>query len=236
MDDGISAARKRIEKQMEDQEEARRRKLLHQRIDIARQGVIAFQKHRVGDAVKAFHMYLHILEDLKNCNEGGLLPHMFDVRRDIQELLLISGVYWDMVKLYDRAKGADKKREFMHYLEKYILFSKGMPFQVLCAETLRKYISNEKPIHTLEFKNAYRMIANSKCFVATSLIDVSAPETLPRLREFRGRVLMRSTPGRAFVQWYYTHGPALARVADRMPRPLRRILARALDLFARKIR
>ena len=30
------------------------------------------------------------------------------------------------------------------------------------------------------------------------------------LRDFRDRILMKSTLGRAFVDFYYTHGPALA--------------------------
>jgi hypothetical protein len=233
---GKGAARRRIQKEIENAEEDRRKRLLNQRIDIARSGVAAFQKHKIGEAVKAFHTYIRILEDLKGCGEGGLNPTMFDLRKDIQELLLISGVYWDLCKLYDRTKSTEKMGEFMHYMEKYLIFSRGMPFQVLCAETMRKYISNEKPIHMKEFKNAYNMLAVSKCFVAGALIDVTAAETTPSLRAFRDEVLSQRIAGRVFIRWYYRYGPLLAQATDFLPQSARRAMGWTLDQVANRIR
>ncbi|MFZ5446984.1 MAG: CFI-box-CTERM domain-containing protein [Myxococcota bacterium] len=52
------------------------------------------------------------------------------------------------------------------------------------------------------------------CFVATVAFGEGAPE-LTALRAFRDRVLERSAPGRAFVDWYYRDGEALAAVVGR---------------------
>jgi len=232
----ITRARRHAEMQMEYNEKAHRLAMLRRRIELAQSGVRAFENKKITDAVKAFHSYIRILEDWKGVPEGKLTPSHFDVKADVAELLLISGVYWDLAKLYDRTKSVDKQREFMHYLEKYILFARGMPFQHVCMETMRKYISNEKPVHKPEFKNAFKMLGGkSSCFVATSLMDVCDPATLPRLRRFRDERLTSSRGGRAFIDWYYENGPALALAADRAPQWFRAVLGRTLDRLARRL-
>jgi hypothetical protein len=230
----VSRARRNAELQMEYNEKMHRLAMLRRRIELAQAGVRAFENHKIPEAVKAFHSYLRILEDWKGEPEGKLTPAHFDVKADVAELLLISGVYWDLTKLYDRTKSADKQREFHHYLEKYTQFSRGMPFQHVCLETMRKYIGNDKPLHKAEFKNAYKLLGgSSSCFVATSLMDVCEPDTMPRLRDFRDEVLSASRAGRAFTRWYYRNGPRMARVADRAPQPVRRAMALAIDWLAR---
>ena len=230
----ITRARRNAEMQMEYNEKMHRLAMLRRRIELAQSGVRAFENRKITEAVKSFHSYIRILEDWKSVPEGGLKPAHFDITKDVPELLLISGVYWDLVKLYDRTKSADKHREFLHYMEKYILFSRGMPFQHVCLETLRKYISNEKPVHKAEFKNAYKLLGGGDltCFVATSLIDVCDEETLPRLRRFRDERLERTRAGRAFIAWYYRNGPRLAAAADRAPEIVRTVMGKTLDWFA----
>jgi hypothetical protein len=209
--------------------------MLRTRINLAKAGVAAYDDSRAADAVKAFQAYIRVLEDWKGVHEGAIVPALFDQRREVAELLLISGVYWDLVKLFDRTKSAAKQRDFLHYMEKFILFSQGMPYETVCRETLRKYISTERPVHLAEFKNAYKVLGGGKCFVATALMEHSDPQTIPRLRAFRARALMRSPTGRAFVRWYYRRGPALAARVERLPVPARRAMASALDILARSL-
>mgnify|MGYP003393674209 CR=1 FL=1 len=231
MADSVPATRRKksLQAALDQAEDERRRKLLSQRIDIARSGVLSYQRHRAGDAVKSFHSYIRILEELKGCPEGGLMPTMFDFKRDLQELLLISGVYWDMAKMYDRTQSADRLKDFRHYLHKYIIFSKNMPYQVLCAETMRKFLNTSKPVHVKEFKAAYIELAGNKCFVVSSLVDVIDGEAISYWRGFRDERLQSSRPGRAFVRFYYRVGPAMAFVVDKMPRAVRRFIAKVLE-------
>jgi hypothetical protein len=223
--------RKRVEKTIEVAEEERRRKLLIQRIDLARSGILAYNAGRVADAVKAFHSYLRILEEVKNVREGALTPSCFDMKKDVAELLMISGIYWDLVKLYDQTRSLEKNREFLHYLEKYIVFSKGMPYQALCAESLRKYIQKGRLIHKDAFTNSYESLRISRCFVVTSLLDVTSPRTLPKFRKFRDQILKKNKVGRMWVTWYYRYGPHLAGKIDRFPYRVRKAMGLLLDFL-----
>lgn len=234
-DEELKRARAEVEQRNKQAEEERRRQILKRRIEVATAGVKAYKAKKMADAVKSFQTYLKILEDWKEVGKGGLTPAVFDRKRDLHELLLISSIYWDLVKLYDRTKSADKKKDFLLYLDKFVLFSKGMPYFPLCAENLRKYISNGSPRNTSDLKRAYRNLTGAKCFIATSLIDVIDPMTLPRLQGFRDRVLLRSRMGRWFVQAYYGVGPALARGLDHSPDVLRRSVAGILDRVAARI-
>jgi hypothetical protein len=235
MEDYLRRAREKAERAMKLAEAEHRRALLKRRIELAQRGVEAFKQGKISEAVLSFQAYLKILEDWKGVPAGGLTPSHFDVKKDIPELLVISGVYWDLTKLFDRTR--NRQSEFHHYMGKYLLFSKGMPFQPLAAETLRKYVNNDKPVHGDDFKNTYKqMTGNSiSCFVATSLIDVCDFETLPRLRVFRDEVLERSFAGRAFVRGYYVVGPWIAATLDRMPECIRVQAAKIIDHLAERV-
>lgn len=220
--------REKIQASIDIAQEEKRRSNFLKRIDLARNGVRSYQLHRIGEAARSFHTYIRILEDWKGVAEGGLNPRHFDAKKDLSELLLISGVYWDLAKLYDRTQSKGKQKEFLHYLEKFILFSKGMSYEALSAETLRRYIAHNKSMHRSEFRNAYRILSGSSCFVATALADVCEEDTVPRLRRFRDERLSRSSPGRGFIRWYYRFAPSLAVMTDRLPQPARRLLGLAL--------
>jgi len=231
--DEFSYARKRVQEAMERAEAEHKRLLQLKRMDLASQGLKAFHLGKPTEAATKLQTYLRIVEDWKGVPEGGLNPSLFDLKRDAAELLLISGVLWILVRLYDTTRSDPRRQDFVHYLEKYIVFSKGMTYQRLCAETLRKYIAVGKPRHKEELKNAYKVLAVSKCFIATELVDVTDVDTLPRLRVFRDRVLRRSKSGRAFTAWYYRNGPWMARVMAHMPHLVRRTVGIVLDRIAK---
>jgi hypothetical protein len=233
--DGLSRARKRVQEAIEKAEAEQKHRLQVARIDLAKQGIRAFQQNRQSESARKLAAYIRILEDWKGVEEGDLTPSLFDAKKDAAELLLISGVYWIMVQIFDRTKDNKPRKEFLHYLEKYIVFCKGMVYQRLCAETLRKYISMGKSRNKAELKNAYKMIGVTKCFIATALVDVTDPQTLPRLRRFRDEVLKEKAAGRLFIAWYYRQGPRLAEFVDGKPEIFRRTMGRALDLIARAV-
>lgn len=229
-----ASVRRRVEQAQQRTDEELRRKLLSQRIEIARMGIAAYKNRQMGEAVRHYFSYLRILEQVKKSLEGQLHPSMFDRNTEMSELLMVSGIYWDLAKLFDKTKTQDKYREFAKYLEKYILFSKGMPYQALCAEAIRKYLKLEKAIHKDAFRNAYKLLGGkTKCFVATSLMDVTFPSTHSELRRFRDQVLKKNTSGRKFVAWYYRHGPWLAHKMDQAPQVVRVASGAVLNLLAK---
>jgi hypothetical protein len=224
--------RDRLQEQIDQAEEAARKEQFRKRMELARAGVRFFVMRRYAEAVKAFHSYLAVLEDHKQVPEGGLSPQHFDLKEDLPELLIISGVYWDLLKLYDRTESAEKYQEFLGYVEKYVQFVVGMPYQPLAAETVRKYLVTRKAVHVKDFKALYQRIAVSRCFIAGSLIDLQQPETTPLLRRFREQVLRPSRGGRVFIAAYEAFSPVLVPWLDRLPDPIRRGLSRGLDRLA----
>jgi hypothetical protein len=234
-DRGFLTVRKRIESALETADQERKRKLLLLRLDLARSGMAAYERGDITTAVRSYLGYLKLLEEAKNVPEGGLMPSHFNLKTDLPELMTVSGIYWDLAKIYDHARTAEKGRDFLHYLEKYVIFSKGFTYQPLCAESLRKYISNRKPVHKKEFKNAYETLNLEKCFIVSSLADVADPETLPILRDFRNQVLLRYTLGQWAVAVYYRIGPALAKTINLLPKFLRQTIARLMDQIAFQI-
>ncbi|MGK5088792.1 CFI-box-CTERM domain-containing protein [Bdellovibrionota bacterium FG-2] len=227
--------RDRVNSAIEAQQEAQKRELQRRRIELARQGMEAYESGKMIECVRLFHTYIYILEIWKGCGDGGLAPSHFHPKLDLLELLLISSVYWDLVKIYDHARTPGKYKEMQGYLAKYILFSKGQPYQPLSSEQIRKYLNNDKAIHKSDFKNAYIALTGSKCFVATSLIDLVEDPTLLSLRVFRDDVLLSRPLGRIFVWLYYQVGPVLAFVLDHMPSIIRRGSARILDRLAKRL-
>jgi hypothetical protein len=231
-DDHISKARSQIQQRIEQAERIKKQELQRRRIEIAGKGVAAYAKKNPVDAALAFKSYLAILEDLKGAPEGGLTLTHFDKKKDLAELVLIAGVLWDLIKIYDRTTGPESYRELQAYLSKYIAFSRGMPYQTMCAETMRKYIRDKRASHMKEFTDAYKMIKNNRCFIVTELEPDTQFETLPRLRSFRDDVLKKSPLGRRFVVWYYRQGPMIAQAIAQWPRWTRVLAARTIDFFA----
>lgn len=52
--------------------------------------------------------------------------------------------------------------------------------------------------------------SGSDCFVATACFGDAGAHEVRLLRTYRDEILVRSRMGRAFISWYYTHGPKLA--------------------------
>jgi hypothetical protein len=222
--------RSRIEKQLQRQREEQRRELLRKRIEIAKDGVRLSQEGRVIESIKRYQQYILILEMWKKCGRDGLRIELFDRTKDLYEIVLLSGIYWDMAKLYDQAKTKSQREELKLSLDKYVNLSKGMPFQALSGEAIRRYLGSGRCRHRPEFKAAYVALTGERCFIATALIDVTDPATIPRLRAFRDLRLRRFKAGRAFIKAYYAHSRKCVPIVDAAPEPVRKALGKILDV------
>jgi len=226
-------ARKKVKAQIEKAERDRLLTLFQRRMDLARNGATMFRDGKIREAVQSYFSYLEILEKTKQIPKNTLEPKHFDPKKDIAELLLLSGVYWDLSKMHDRPKGKDgKDGKLGYYLNRFVMFSKGQPFQNMSSELVRKYLVNGVPKNRKEFKDAHIQLGGGKCFIATAVEDHCEPSTLPALRRFRDDVLLRSFLGRVFVRGYYRVGPMLARLVLRMPEWVQIFLAKGFDLIS----
>ncbi len=229
------AVRERIQANMDAQMAEQRRELFRKRLEMAKHGVDKFGARDAAKSASNFHTYIRVLEEYKGVPEGGLNPSHFDLKTEIPEILLLSGIYWDLVKLYDRTKSAERQKDFAHYLQQFIKFSKDLPHQHVSAETLRKYIATNRAQHPEELKNAYRILNNSKCFIASELIDVTDVRTIERLRDFRDMRLERSVLGGVSISVYYALAPGVAFCLRILPGSIRQFLGRQLDSLSVQI-
>ena len=225
-------ARKKVKAQIEKAERDRLMRLFQKRMELARSGALYFRDGKVKEAVQNYYSYLEILEKTKNVPKGGLEPKHFDQKKDIAELLLLSGVFWDLSKLHDRSKKTQSDR-VQYYLSRFIMFSKGMPFQHVSSELIRKFLVNGLPKNRKEFKDAHVQLGGGKCFIATAVEDYCEPATLPMLRAFRNEVLLKSILGRLFVKVYYYVGPPCARIVLRTPERFQKKLAGLFDRLSK---
>ena len=151
-------------------------------------------------------------------------------------MLMVTAVYWDLAKIFDRIPKSRGKGNFQIYLDKFVIFGKGTPYQVICSETLRRYIRHGKHVNIKQFKDAYYRLTNTPykegCFIATELKDELSEGTLERLYSFRSNTLYSNRFGHFLVNRYYQISPTLCRVLKKTPGFIRRKIAKGLDLFS----
>jgi hypothetical protein len=147
-------------------------------------------------------------------------------------MLLLAGIFWDLARLYDRTTSEGKVAKMREFLSRYILFSKNTPYEPICAETLRKYIRDNKCIHRNEFKQVYATINKTRCFISTELAEHLEDETLPSLWRFRDQKLRLSPVGRGFIRTYYSVSPFIIPLLRRSPNFIRKAFAKVLDQIA----
>jgi hypothetical protein len=204
----------------EDEKVKARRKLalqkkFSQRITIARQGREAFsQKDYLGAAAK-YNEYLNILSELNDLdNIYSLSPIMFDNKKEITELLLISHIYWDIARINEMTPKL--QNNFLKALSQFVKFTINQPYQVLNAEMLRKYIKKNKKtskqITSLNETYQQIFVQSSKCFIATMCFGHTHQDTVT-LRRFKQLILKRPL-GLSFVRFYYKNSSKLVLVCE----------------------
>lgn len=230
---------------MEADKDKQRRKLAlqkkySQRITIARQGREAFLQKDYVTATKKYNEYLQVLAEKNDIDDiYALNPSMFDNKKDVTEMLLISHVYWEIARINEMTPKLQKN--FQKALHQFIKFTINQPFQVFNAEMLRKYVRKHKASETAPMLNeAYQQIfvQSKKCYIATLCFGDSHPHT----QSLRGlkKQMVKYNVGRFLVDIYYrlsypltqkaTHHPKLNQLLLIFIRPVLTLLAKTLNL------
>lgn len=180
---------------------------LNQRMDLVKQGVASFKNKDFKSALQYYNLYLMLLT--KSKGGGDITPKSFDPAKDAAEMLMLTGVYWDLAKIYDKMPGKESSK-LKYFLNKFVIFSKGMAYQPLSQEMIRKFLTNDHPVKRAMFKESYVQLGGGRCFVATAVEEYCEPNTLTILRRYRDEVLLKSVGGRGLVKLYYGIGPFVA--------------------------
>jgi hypothetical protein len=220
---------------MEKAKREHKQKLVQRRMELARNGAASFREGKLKEAMVHYFGYIDIIEKSKEVERDSLQPKHFDSKNELAELLLLCGVYWDLSKIHDHSRvKMDDRLKF--YLDRFVMFSRGMPYQHVSAELIRKYLANGTPRHRREFKEAHVRLGGGKCFVATAVEEHLPPRTLPDLRRFRDEVLLPHAFGRLMIGIYYTVGPWVAIAVIRSPVLFQRALARLVEQLSDSLR
>lgn len=204
--------RERIKDAWERQQENKRRELWSKRVQLVKKGMLLYEQRKHQEALKNFREYIAILENNYKVPSGGLHPGLFDQKKEIGDILLISGIFWDMAKIYDHLK--DRRNELQMCLNKYVEFSLNRPHVVLSAHGIKKHLKHSKVQHRDLFSNAHKVLRGNikKCFIATAVFGPQSTEVRV-LRQFRDEILAQIFLGRLFIRAYYFLSPPLARAA-----------------------
>lgn len=176
----------------------------------------AFVKEdRMAQAVDSYNKYLGILALFFDTTEDRLTPTLFDSKKDMTELLLISHAYWDLAKAYDRSPNL--QRECFRCLEQFTKFSIGFNYQHVNAQIIRKF-NNKKQAHNLKaFEAAYQkiQISSKRCYVATMCFGFDHSKT-EELRHFKLKIAQHEL-GLDFIDLYYRLSPVLVNFLETKP-------------------
>jgi hypothetical protein len=192
---------------------------LGKRISIAREGRTHIEKRNYPAAMVSYRRFLTITAKNFDVEIPDLAPALFDEKNRVAECLIMSSVFFDLLKMLDRLATPTAAAERQLYQKLFQRFTRGMPFQHFAAENLRKHLMNSRGLlHKKEFWATYHSLAGkSFCLVATWAFDSSSAEEVVRLRRFRDEVLLRSGLGRMLVRAYYRYGHRLALALAKIP-------------------
>jgi hypothetical protein len=167
----------------------------------------------------AYRRFLSITARNFNVEIGGLAPSMFEEKNRVSESLIISSIFFDLLKMLDKLDSASAVEERQLYHQLFLRFTKGMPFQHIAAENIRKHLIYSKALkNKSEFWATYRAIAGSSyCLVASWAFNSGFAPEVQRFRKFRSEVLWPTRPGRAFTRWYYRNGHRIVNAIALMP-------------------
>jgi hypothetical protein len=181
---------------------------LGKRISIAREGRVYIERKDFAKAMIAYRRFLAITAKSLNVEIEAITPQHFDEKRRTAEALIISSIFFDLLKMLDRLSSASAAQERQLYHKMFIRFTIGQPFQHFAGENIRKnLVYGGGIVNKKEFWATYHAIQMKKyCVVATwAFGDEDCPE-VQSLREFRDGKLSQSAAGRAFTESYYRHG------------------------------
>lgn len=204
----------------------RKKKLWQSRVALVKQGNALMANKLYNDAAVAYEKYLRLLELVFDCKTGQLNPESLKESAKTAELTVISGVYWDLLRIYDSSdQFADRQKHAAQQLAKFINYTPVFPDIMKKANVFMKSARNPDVVR-LFISQAKKKRA--RCFIATSAFEAPNSLEVHFLRVYRDQSLKQSYWGRKFVYIYYRLSPSIADFMDRHPRvkPLVRQLLR----------
>lgn len=163
-----------------------------------------------GDIPRAVERYKNYLDSLAiffGTTEEKLKPELFDHKKDLSEMLLISHAYWYLAKAYDRSPKL--RKDALRYLDQFVKFTAGFKYQHVNARMLKRYMRQKVAYNPIAFKQALEKIQLEfkSCFVATMCFGYNHHIT-NELRLFK-LTLSKLPLGMRLIDIYYDLSPSI---------------------------
>ncbi len=191
----------------------RKVKLWKSRTNLLRQGHSQMANKLYSEAAISYEKYLKVVEMVFDCPKGQLTPQILKEAAKTAELTIISGVYWDLVRVYDTSdQYGDRQKHAAKQLGAFVPFTPIFPDIVRKAFTFQRQARHPEVIKQfLTSANAKR----SRCFIATSAFNGPLEHEVLVLRQFRDLKLREYSWGRKFIKLYYAYSPNIACFLDK---------------------
>jgi len=202
---------------VEDKERLFRRRSLEgryrQRFTIAKEGKRALQMGDYRTMVLRYTDYLRIVAETYEARSiYEIKPELFDKKKDVAELLLISQVYWELAKLYDQSDRVIDKLKSC--LNQFVNFTINQDYQSLNTEIVRKDLRKCRFKHEKIFKLSLESIYKDsrKCYIITYF---SKEETVVSdFRKFKSTLWNLGPVGKLLVSLYYQFSPKMILLSE----------------------
>jgi hypothetical protein len=180
------------------------------------------------DAAVEYEKYVKVLELVLEVPSGKLTPEAFKDSARTQELTVVAGVYWDLLRIYDTSESyGDRMKAAADKLAQFLKFTPVYPDIMRKAEMFSKMSKHPSIVRTF-IKNASE--SKGRCFIATSAFESPYADEVLVLQNWRDEVLLSRFSGRIFIKIYYMLSPPFAFVLDHLPF-LKAIVRSSLRLF-----
>lgn len=214
--------------QQERAKDMKKKRLWQNRVALVRSGHAQMKNQLYSEAAISYEKYLRLVEVVFNCGPGLLTPEMLKESAKTAELTVITGVYWDLVRIYDASDKYGGRQKFAaKQLAKFISYTPIYADLVKKAQVFMK--SSKHPDVIKAFLIASKA-QRPRCFIATAAFETPrAPEVI-QLRFFRDHYLKTNRLGRKAVYFYYKCSPRIAYFLDQQKwlKPAVRTLLRFL--------
>lgn len=210
--------------------EQRKLMLWKSRVNLIKKARQHMNEKAFSDAAVQYEKYIKVLEVVFDVDPGGLAPEQFKESARTQELTVVAGVYWDLLRIYDTSERyGDRMQNAAKKLAQFLRFTPIYPDIIRKAESFSKTAKNPNVI-----KSFLKGASESKggCFIATAAFESSEADEVLILRQWRDDILMHTKQGQLFVKFYYFVSPPLAEIINKMPAikaPIRAFLRFFID-------
>lgn len=216
---------------------ANRANMWANRVVLIKQGRQLMFQRAFAEAAVAYEKYLRIVEIVHDLQPGEIHPGLFKNTSQNKELMIITSVYWDLLRIYDsNPRYLDRQ---MAAAGKLAEFARHTTIFMDIAKRALEFSKKAKNRAAFEIFLKQANVRHSRCFIASSAFDSHVCPEVLRLRLFRDHVLKKHRWGRGFVRLYYAHSPRIAdflQAHPRLKRPLRLPLRIVANLCSRTFR